>query len=101
MIDLGLIAERLRIARINQDLTLEEAAEKTGFSERSIRRYERKGLQDLIKLDKLCNAYDIAITDIIGGQNDLQYLAVAINRLGQNACRVLVNLCESLNWRDH
>ncbi|MCU7917096.1 MAG: helix-turn-helix domain-containing protein [Candidatus Thiodiazotropha sp. (ex Epidulcina cf. delphinae)] len=96
MIDLGLIAERIRDARINQDLTLDEAAEKTGFSHRTLRRYETDGLQDLMKLDKLCAAYNVVITDIIGGKNDLAYLAASIRRLGPNACDVLIELCRSI-----
>ncbi|MBV2138553.1 MAG: helix-turn-helix domain-containing protein [Candidatus Thiodiazotropha sp. (ex Ctena orbiculata)] len=99
MIDLALVAERIRQARINRDLTLDEAAEITGYSARTLRRYEADGIQDLVKLDILCTAYKVAITDVIGGQNDLQYLAAAIQRLGPNVCRVLINLCESMGWR--
>lgn len=98
MINLGLVAERLQNARITLDLTQDEAALKTGTSKRTIQRYESGRSMDLVTLDKICNGYDLVITDVIGGQNDMAYLATAIGRLGPNTCKVLVAMCKSMGW---
>ncbi|PUB82405.1 MAG: hypothetical protein DBP02_15245 [gamma proteobacterium symbiont of Ctena orbiculata] len=99
MINLGIIAERIKNARISRNLSLEEAAEITGYSVRTLRRYEAEGLRDLVTLDDLCTAYGAVITDIIGGQNDLAYLEAAIRRLGPNSCGIICGICKSLGWK--
>lgn len=96
MIELSHIAERIRDARIYRNLNLDEAARKIGISERSLRRYESEGIRDLVMLDRICDCYQVSLTDIIGGRNDLAYLAGAINRLGKNVCDVVRALCDAL-----
>ncbi|MEW8139400.1 MAG: helix-turn-helix transcriptional regulator [Candidatus Thiodiazotropha endolucinida] len=66
MIDLGYIAERLRNARINQGISQAEAAEKCGVTDRTIRKYETKGIKDLVTLDMVCKCYGITMTVRIG-----------------------------------
>ena len=96
MIELGLVAERLVIARRTLDLTQEEAAERSGISERTIQRYEAGKPMDLEKLDKLCDAYGVTIHDALGMQHDLTLLTRAIRRLGVNVCKVLRAICDEL-----
>lgn len=100
MIDLSLVAERLINARINLDLTQDEAAQRTGVSRSTIQRYEAGQSMDLETLDKILDGYSLTITDAIGGLYDLIYLESAIKRLGPNSCGIICGICKSLGW-DH
>ncbi|MEW8025514.1 MAG: helix-turn-helix transcriptional regulator [Candidatus Thiodiazotropha endolucinida] len=99
MIDLGLVAERLINARTTLDLTQDEAAQRTGVSRSTIQRYEAGSPMDLVTLGRLLEGYDLVLTDVIGGQNDLAYLEAAIRRLGPNSCGIICGICKSLGWR--
>jgi transcriptional regulator with XRE-family HTH domain len=96
MIDFHLMGCRIRQARINADLTQEEAANISGISIRTIRRSESSGTNNLSTLLTLCEIYSVSITGIIGGKNDLNFLASAISRLGPSACDVIQALCEAM-----
>ncbi|MCG8004671.1 MAG: helix-turn-helix domain-containing protein [Candidatus Thiodiazotropha lotti] len=98
MIDLGLIAERLQAARLNQGLTLDDASEKTGFSARTLRRFESQGVQELTKLDTLATAYNVDLIDLLYERNTHFILAETIQKLGKNACRILVSLCKAMEY---
>lgn len=76
----------------------QEAVERcTGLSIRTIRRCENKGTNNLNTLQKLCKAYTVSMNDVIGGQSDLIRLAQAINRLGPEACAVVISLCRAMH----
>jgi transcriptional regulator with XRE-family HTH domain len=96
MIDLGFLAEQLQNARCKKGLSQEEAAEIIGVSAKTVWRYEKDGIRDLVTLDKVCEVYGLQLSDVLSGQNDLVFLAAAIKRLGPDACDVLTGLCKSM-----
>ncbi|MEW8253742.1 MAG: helix-turn-helix transcriptional regulator [Candidatus Thiodiazotropha taylori] len=96
MINTGLIAGRLKRARLSLKMSPEEAGERTGFSARTIRRFEREGLTDLAKLDILCECYGIDLMDIVNTHDESHYLTNAIKSLGKDACRIIVSLCKAM-----
>jgi len=96
MIDLDLMGVRLRQARIRTGLSQDDVSHIAGLSIRTIRRCEAGGTTNLITLEKLCKAYTVSINDMIGGESDLLRLAESINRLGPNACEVIISLCRAM-----
>jgi DNA-binding XRE family transcriptional regulator len=98
MIDLSLIAERLLIARINLDLTQDEAAQRIGVSRSTIQRCEAGKLTNIVTLGRIISGYGLYAADVIGGQNDLAYLEATIRRLGPSACGIICGICKSLGW---
>lgn len=55
----------LEAARVNAGLTLEQAAEKTGFNKNSINDWERcKREPRLSRLNKLCEVYGISLDQV-------------------------------------
>jgi transcriptional regulator with XRE-family HTH domain len=91
------MALRLKEARIRKGLSQLAAGSITGLSTRTIRRCERIGTTNLVTIEKLCKAYTVDIHDIIDGSTDLIRLTEIINRLGPNACKVLISLCRSIH----
>lgn len=61
------IGKRLMKARKEKGLSIDQAAALTGYSVPTLRRYEQKGIRDLITLADICEAYGINLPDILFG----------------------------------
>lgn len=59
------LASRLRAYRAKLNMTLREAADKSGIHWNSVSRYEHNGSVPIEALYRLANAYDLDINDLV------------------------------------
>ncbi|MET0035421.1 MAG: helix-turn-helix transcriptional regulator [Candidatus Thiodiazotropha lotti] len=68
MYDLGPIAERRKEARNKLGITQRVAAKRCNVSLKTLKNYEKKGIRDILTLDKMCRCYGITINLRVGSK---------------------------------
>lgn len=62
------MGKRLRTARATKGISICDAAKTSGYSERTIRRYEKEGIRDVLVLATMCEVYDVHIEIVLFGE---------------------------------
>lgn len=64
-IDINLIGPALKKRRRATGLTMDKAAEQLHIANRTIRYHEKRGVRDILTLDRICCFYGIQLIDLI------------------------------------
>ncbi|MEW8072824.1 MAG: helix-turn-helix transcriptional regulator [Candidatus Thiodiazotropha sp.] len=64
-IDIHLIGPALKKRRRATGLTMDKAAEQLHIANRTIRYHEKRGVRDIVTLDRICRFYGIQLVDLI------------------------------------
>ena len=71
LISRELLGKRLRLLRVERDLTMKQVEDRTGINEASISRWERAvggGYPDLAALEALAGVYDVPLSQLLFGE---------------------------------
>ncbi|MEW8060474.1 MAG: helix-turn-helix transcriptional regulator [Candidatus Thiodiazotropha endolucinida] len=64
-VNINLIGPALKKRRRATGLTMDKAAEQLHIADRTIRNHEKRGVRDIVTLDRICRFYGIQLVDLI------------------------------------
>lgn len=64
-VNINLIGPALKKRRRATGLTMDKAAEQLHIADRTIRYHEKRGVRDIVTLDRICRFYGIQLVDLI------------------------------------